>query len=292
MSPSSKTGWRVSSDWWHLLADKLPPAIPQFGPTESMMTRAYPTIGIRPTIDGRLGGVRESLEERTMRQAELLAELLSSELRYPDGTFVQCVVADSCIGGVAEAAACADKFRKEGVGVSLTVTPCWCYGSETMDMDPLTPKAVWGFNGTERPGAVYLAAVLAGHTQKGLPAFGIYESWSFFLGLSVVNSWDKKFEKYNGLGLNVAPLFAYAADWWEGSYVQIWPGYTYFIVGELKKEGSGNLDITTGGNITDTVMWALTYQKNFDVDLLSFRRGPDTGVTNDQNIFLNVTTYF
>lgn len=139
-----------------------------------MNTRAYPTIGIRPTIDGRLGGVRESLEERTMRQAELVAELLSSELRYPDGTLVRCVIADTCIGGVAEAAACAEKFRREGVGVSLTVTPCWCYGSETMDMDPLTPKAVWGFNGTERPGAVYLAAVLAGHTQKGLPAFGIY----------------------------------------------------------------------------------------------------------------------
>lgn len=139
-----------------------------------MSTRAYPTIGIRPTIDGRLGGVRESLEERTMRQAELVAELLSSELRYPDGTLVQCVIADTCIGGVAEATACAEKFRREGVGVSLTVTPCWCYGSETMDMDPLTPKAVWGFNGTERPGAVYLAAVLAGHTQKGLPAFGIY----------------------------------------------------------------------------------------------------------------------
>jgi len=139
-----------------------------------MSTRAFPTIGIRPTIDGRLGGVRESLEERTMRQAELVAELLSSELRYPDGTPVQCVIADSCIGGVAEAAACADKFASERVGVSLTVTPCWCYGSETMDMDPLTPKAVWGFNGTERPGAVYLAAVLAGHTQKGIPAFGIY----------------------------------------------------------------------------------------------------------------------
>ncbi|MGE9269345.1 MAG: L-fucose isomerase, partial [Verrucomicrobiales bacterium] len=139
-----------------------------------MSKQAYPTIGIRPTIDGRLGGVRESLEERTMRQAERVAELLSSELRYPDGSPVKCVIADTCIGGVAEAAACAEKFQTERVGVSLTVTPCWCYGSETMDMDPLTPKAVWGFNGTERPGAVYLAAVLAGHTQKGIPAFGIY----------------------------------------------------------------------------------------------------------------------
>lgn len=139
-----------------------------------MKLRNYPSIGIRPTIDGRLGGVRESLEDRTMAQAEAVAALLSSELRYPDGTPVRCVIADSCIGGVTEAAACAEKFKRENVGVSLTVTPCWCYGSETMDMDPHTPKAVWGFNGTERPGAVYLAAVLAGHTQKGLPAFGIY----------------------------------------------------------------------------------------------------------------------
>ena len=133
-----------------------------------------PTIGIRPTIDGRLGGVRESLETQTMAMAHSAAALIAENLRTPDGTPVRCVVPDFTIGGVAEAAACADLFRREGVAVSLTVTPCWCYGSETMDMDPLTPKAVWGFNGTERPGAVYLAAVLAGHTQKGLPAFGIY----------------------------------------------------------------------------------------------------------------------
>ena len=133
-----------------------------------------PKIGIRPTIDGRLGGVRESLEDQTMNQAKATAAFLAQNLRYPDGSPVECVIADTCIGGVAEAAACADKFRRENVGVSLTVTPCWCYGSETMDMDPHTPKAVWGFNGTERPGAVYLAAALAGHSQKGLPAFGIY----------------------------------------------------------------------------------------------------------------------
>jgi len=137
-------------------------------------SHTFPKIGIRPTIDGRLGGVRESLEARTMEQARAVAELLTAELRYPDGTPVECVIADSCIGGVKEAANCAEKFKLQNVGVSLTVTPCWCYGSETMDMDPHTPKAVWGFNGTERPGAVYLAAVLAGHTQKGLPAFGIY----------------------------------------------------------------------------------------------------------------------
>ncbi|MGO8765762.1 MAG: L-fucose isomerase, partial [Limisphaerales bacterium] len=130
--------------------------------------------GIRPTIDGRRRGVRESLEKQTMDQAKAAAKLMSSNLFYPNGKKVQCVIADTCIGGIAEAAACAEKFAREGVGLSLTVTPCWCYGSETMDMDPTIPKAVWGFNGTERPGAVYLAAVLAGHSQKSLPAFGIY----------------------------------------------------------------------------------------------------------------------
>ncbi|MCK5673533.1 MAG: L-fucose isomerase [Spirochaetales bacterium] len=131
-------------------------------------------MGIRPTIDGRLDGVRESLEKQTYDMAKAAAELISGTLRYPNGEKVICVIADTTIGGVAESAACAAKFDKEGVGVSLTVTPAWCYGTETMDMDPLRPKAVWGFNGTERPGAVYLAAVLAGHNQKGLPAFGIY----------------------------------------------------------------------------------------------------------------------
>jgi L-fucose isomerase len=131
-------------------------------------------IGIRPTIDGRRGGVRESLEGQTMGLAQAVAEFLSENLRHANGLPVECVVADTTIGGVAEAARTAEKFAQEGVGVSLTVTPCWCYGSETMDMDPHVPKAVWGFNGTERPGAVYLAAVLAGHNQKGLPAFSIY----------------------------------------------------------------------------------------------------------------------
>lgn len=134
----------------------------------------WPKIGIRPTIDGRMGGVRESLENQTMNMAKSVVDLLTSTLRYPDGSPVQCVVADSTIGRVAESAACAEKFRREGVGITISVTPCWCYGSETMDMEPHTIKAVWGFNGTERPGAVYLAAVLAGHAQKGLPAFGIY----------------------------------------------------------------------------------------------------------------------
>lgn len=142
--------------------------------TQSRWIGQFPKIGIRPTIDGRRRGVRESLDAQVMTMAQTASQFLSASLRYPDGSPVQCVIADSCIGGVAEAAACADKFAREGVGVSLTVTPCWCYGSETMDMDPRMPKAVWGFNGTERPGAVYLAAVLAGHNQKGLPAFGIY----------------------------------------------------------------------------------------------------------------------
>ena len=135
---------------------------------------SLPKIGIRPTIDGRRKGVRESLEEQTMSMARAVADLLTSQLRRPNGQPVECVISDSTIGGVAEAAACAEKFARAGVGLSITVTPCWCYGSETMDMDPLIPKAVWGFNGTERPGAVYLAAVLAAHNQKGLPAFSIY----------------------------------------------------------------------------------------------------------------------
>jgi L-fucose isomerase len=135
---------------------------------------AIPKVGIRPVIDGRRKGVRESLEDQTMNLAKAVVDLLSSNLRHPNGLQVECIIADTTIGGVAEAADCAKKFTRENVGVSITVTPCWCYGTETMDMDPLIPKAVWGFNGTERPGAVYLAAVLAGHNQKGLPAFGIY----------------------------------------------------------------------------------------------------------------------
>ena len=133
-----------------------------------------PKIGIRPCIDARERGVRESLEDQTMNMARAAAELISKNLRHPNGLPVECVIADGTIGRVPEAAACAEKFAREGVGVSLTVSPCWCYGSEVMDQDPLLPKAVWGFNGTERPGAVFLAAVLAGHSQKGLPAFGIY----------------------------------------------------------------------------------------------------------------------
>ncbi len=133
-----------------------------------------PKIGIRPAIDGRRRGVRESLEEVTMGMAKAAARLISENIRHPTGEPVECIIADTTIGGVAEAAACAEKFAREGVAVTLTVSPCWCYGYETMDMDPLTIKGVWGFNGTDRPGAVYLAAVLAAHSQMGLPAFSIY----------------------------------------------------------------------------------------------------------------------
>ncbi|MBP6469485.1 MAG: L-fucose isomerase [Chloroflexi bacterium] len=143
-------------------------------PPQNRLSGSPPKIGIRPAIDGRRQGVRESLEETTMTMARTVADFLSANLRHANGLPVECVIADSCIGGVKEAADTAVKFQRAGVGLSLTVTPAWCYGSETMDMDPLIPKAVWGFNGTERPGAVYLAAVMAAHAQKGLPAFSIY----------------------------------------------------------------------------------------------------------------------
>ena len=146
----------------------------KMNPPVNRFKGALPKIGIRPTIDGRRRGVRESLEEVTMNMAKAAARLIAENLKHPNGMPVECVIADTTIGGVAEAAACQDKFSRENVAATLTVTPCWCYGTETMDMEPMTIKAVWGFNGTDRPGAVYLAAVLAAHSQKGLPAFGIY----------------------------------------------------------------------------------------------------------------------
>ena len=138
------------------------------------MKQVYPKIGIRPTIDGRQGGIREGLEEKTMNLAKAVKTLIESNLRNGDGSKVECVISNTTIGRVGESAACAEQFEREDVGSTITVTSCWCYGSETMDMNPTYPKAVWGFNGTERPGAVYLAAVLAAHAQKGLPAYGIY----------------------------------------------------------------------------------------------------------------------
>lgn len=166
-----------------------------------------PKIGIRPTIDGRRNGVRESLEETTMNLAQNVAQFLSENLRYFTGEPVECVIADTCIGGVAEASQAAEKFKREGVGVSITVTPCWCYGSETMDMDPQIPKAVWGFNGTERPGAVYLAAVLAGYAQKGLPAFGIYgRDVQDLTDTSIPKDVQEKLLKFTKAALAVATL--------------------------------------------------------------------------------------
>lgn len=164
-------------------------------------------IGIRPTIDGRRMGVRESLEDQTMNMAKSVAALLESTIRHPSGQFVECVIADTCIGGVAEAAACADKFKVNNVGLTVTVTPCWCYGTETIDMDPHMPKAIWGFNGTERPGAVYLAAALAGHSQVGLPAFSIYgKEVQDADDLSIPEDVKEKLLRFVRAGLTVANI--------------------------------------------------------------------------------------
>jgi len=167
----------------------------------------YPKVGIRPIIDGRQGGVRESLEDQTMNMAKSAAALISSKLRYPDGTPVECVLAETTIGRVPEAAACAAKFEKEGVGLTLSVTPCWAYGTETIDLNPYYPKAIWGFNGTERPGAVYLAAALAGHAQKGVPAFGIYgENVQDNTDTSIPADVEEKILRFVKAGLAVAQM--------------------------------------------------------------------------------------
>ena len=184
---------------------------------KSRLIGEYPVIGIRPTIDGRQGTlkVRESLEEQTMNMAKSAAKLMEENIFYSNGERAKVIIADKTIGGVAEAAACADKFRKAGVDVTLTVTPCWCYGAETMDMDPMTIKAVWGFNGTERPGAVYLASVLATHAQKGLPAFGIY-------GHEVQDAADRSIpEDVKEKILRFARCAVAVATMWGKSYLQI-----------------------------------------------------------------------
>lgn len=166
-----------------------------------------PKIGIRPTIDARLGGVRESLEEQTMEMAKTVVKFLEENLKYPTGEPVKCVLADTTIGRVSEAAACAEKFVKENVGLSITVTPCWCYGSETIDLTPHIPKAIWGFNGTERPGAVYLAAALAGHSQKGVPAFSIYSHEVQEAGdKSIPQDVQAKLLKFTKAGIAVAAM--------------------------------------------------------------------------------------
>lgn len=168
---------------------------------------SLPKVGIRPVIDGRERGVRESLETQVMDLAKAAAELIEKNLRFANGDPVECVIADTTIGGVAEAAMCSEKFREEGVGVSLTVTSCWCYGTEVMDSDPLIPKAIWGFNGTERPGAVYLAAALAGYTQRGLPAFGIYGRDVQDVGdLNIPGEVQEKILRFVKAGLAVAEM--------------------------------------------------------------------------------------
>lgn len=174
---------------------------------QNRLKGSLPKVGIRPTIDGRYGGVRESLEAVTMQMAESVAQLISTQLRHSCGLPVECVIADTCIGGFAEAAECAAKFEREDVGVSLTVTPCWCYGSETMDLHPTMPKAIWGFNGTDRPGAVYLAATLAGHNQKGLPCFGIYGRDVQDLGdTSIPHDVSEKILRFVRAGIGVATM--------------------------------------------------------------------------------------
>ena len=176
-------------------------------PPRNRLIGPMPKIGIRPAIDGRRKGVRESLEHQTLEMAASVARLLQSRLRHANGLPVECVVPPACIGGVAEAAQTAALFEREGVGVSLTVSPCWCYGAETMDMNPLYPKAVWGFNGTERPGAVYLAAVLAAHNQKGLPAFGIYGRDVQDIGdTSIPVDVEQKLVRFARAGLAVATM--------------------------------------------------------------------------------------
>lgn len=215
-----------------------------------------PKVGIRPTIDGRLGGVRESLEEQTMDMAKAVANLITENLRHANGLPVECVIADSTIGRVAESAACAEKFKREGVGLSITVTPCWCYGAETMDMDPLIPKAVWGFNGTERPGAVYLAAVLAGHSQKGLPAFSIY-------GRDVQDGGDKS------IPADVAAKLLQFAR--AGLAVATMRGKSYLAM--------GGTSMGIAGSIVDPALLESYFgMRSESVDMSEFTRRMDEGI--------------
>ena len=180
---------------------------PKFTQSSMRLHGSMPKIGIRPAIDGRRKGVRESLENQTMQMAKAVKNFFEKNLIHSNGIQVECVISDTCIGGVAEAAQTAEKFVREGVGISVTVSPCWCYGTEVMDSDPLLPKAVWGFNGTERPGAVYLAAALAGYSQKGLPAFGIYgEDVQDKNDSSIPKDVQEKLLKFAKAGLAVAEM--------------------------------------------------------------------------------------
>jgi L-fucose isomerase len=176
-------------------------------PIVNRLQGEMPKIGIRPVIDGRRGGIRESLEEPTMNMAKACAQFLSEKLRHSNGLPVECIISDTTIGGVAEAARAAEKFRKEGVGLTITVTPSWCYPLETIDTDPLMPKAIWGFNGTERPGAVYLASALGAHNQKGLPAFSIYGKDVQDIGdSSIPEDVQEKLLRFSKAGLALATM--------------------------------------------------------------------------------------
>jgi L-fucose isomerase len=221
---------------------------------------SLPKVGIRPTIDGRRQGVRESLEQQTMGMAQSVAQLISSSLHYPDGTPVQCVIADTCIGGVAEAALCENKFQRTGVGLSITVTPCWCYGTETIDMDPLRPKAIWGFNGTERPGAVYLAAALAGHNQKGLPAFSIY-------GRDVQDADDPQIP---GDVVDKLLLFTKA-----GLATAIMRGKSYLSIGSVSMGIAGSM-------VDDSFFYEYLGMRNEYVDMTELKRRLDRQIYDKQ----------
>lgn len=228
----------------------------KMNPPTNRLVGDMPKVGIRPAIDGRLGGVRESLEEQTMAMARSVAKLLGDNLRHANGLPVECVIADSTIGRVAEAARCAEKFKKEGVGLSITVTPCWCYGAETMDMDPYIPKAVWGFNGTERPGAVYLAAVLAGHSQKGLPAFSIY-------GRDVQDAGD------TSIPADVAEKLLQFAQ--AGLAVATMRGKSYL--------GMGGTSMGIAGSIVDPALFeAYLGMRSESIDMSEFTRRIEEGI--------------
>ncbi|UNK16488.1 L-fucose isomerase [Paenibacillus sp. N3/727] len=216
----------------------------------------FPKIGIRPTIDGRRKGVRESLEDQTMNLAKSVAKLLSDSLRYSNGEPVECVIADTCIGGVAEAAAAAKKFKNSEVGLTITVTPCWCYGTETMDTDPTLPKAVWGFNGTGRPGAVYLAAVLSAHAQKGLPAFGIYGEDVQDEGDSVIP--DDVQEK----------LLRFARSGLSAAYIR---GKSYLSMGSVSMGIAGSI-------VNDSFFQEYLGMRNEYVDMSEFTRRLEEGI--------------
>jgi len=238
-------------------AEKLPKKEESIS-KQSGMTRlrgSLPKVGIRPTIDGRRNGVRESLEDQTMNMAKSVAKLVSI-LKHPDGSNVECVISDTTIGGVAEAAECAAKFARENVGVSITVSPCWCYGTETLDADPFIPKAVWGFNGTERPGAVYLAAVLAGHTQKGLPAFGIYGKDVQDAGTTdIPDDVKEKLLRFTRAGLAVA--------WMRGK--------SYLSMGSVSMGIAGSI-------VNEAIFQDYLGMRNEYIDLTEFSRRIDLGI--------------